>query len=96
MLEAKGGCSGKVRACHVDYAGDKGIGTKVADEHAVPMCDGHHGQQHAWGWKSFEANYRINPSTLEAAAAYWRAWPGRGAWLARRGVDLDDVAEDDA
>ena len=80
MLIDRGGCSGKVRACHVDYAGDKGMSTKVHDKHAVPMCDGHHTSQHAWGWDSFEANYKIVPNALEAAAAYWRAWPGRVAW----------------
>jgi hypothetical protein len=78
MLSEHGGCGGKVRACHVDYAGDKGMGTKVHDRHAIPMCDDHHGAQHTWGWTSFEANFRIN--ALSASAAYWQAWPGRSAW----------------
>lgn len=72
-------CSGKVRACHVDYAGDKGVGTKVSDRFAVPMCDGAHGEQtDRLGWGPFEAKYGIK--ALDAAAEFWRAWPGRGAW----------------
>lgn len=78
MLADRGGCDGKVRACHVDYAGDKGMGTKVHDKHAIPMCDGHHAAQHSWGWSTFEGNFKIN--ALLAAEAYWRAWPGRSAW----------------
>lgn len=83
LLADRGGCAGKVWACHVDYAGDKGIGTKVNDRHCVPMCDGHHANQHNWGWKSFEANFRID--ALMAANAYYRAWPGRAAWENRDG-----------
>lgn len=85
MLLAKGGCGGKVRACHVDYAGDKGMGTKVHDKHAVPMCDDHHASQHSWGWKTFERNFGMQEGdTLLSAEAYWRAWPGRVAWEAER------------
>lgn len=82
MLADRGGCSGKVRACHVDHAGGKGMGTKVADMHAIPMCDGHHTSQHAWGWMTFEANFKIDG--VLAAAAYWQAWPGRRAWETAR------------
>lgn len=77
-LADRGGCAGKVRACHVDHAGGKGIGTKVADRHAIPMCDGHHGEQHRIGWTSFEARYRLD--AVSVAAAFWRLWPGRAAW----------------
>lgn len=78
ILARTGECRGKVRACHVDYAGDKGMSTKASDRHAFPGCDGHHDEQHRLGWKSFEAKYRIN--CLELAAQFWRAWPGRSAW----------------
>ena len=81
LLVDRGGCDGKIVAAHVDYAGGKGMGTKVPDMHAVPMCGGfhgHHAAQHAWGWKTFEANFKIN--ALEAAKAYWQAWPGRRQW----------------
>jgi hypothetical protein len=71
-------CSGKVRACHVDYAGDKGVGTKVSDRFAIPMCDGAHGEQHQIGWRQFEAAHAID--ALAASREFWRLWPGRGAW----------------
>ena len=72
-------CSGRIEACHVDYAGDKGIGTKVSDRFAIPMCSGAHLEQtDRLGWAPFEAKYGING--LAAADAFWRAWPGRVAW----------------
>lgn len=74
------GCAGhgKIEAAHVDYAGDKGTGTKVADRHAIPLCSAHHRDQHRIGWPAFEGLYRIN--ALSMAAAYWAAWPSRAAW----------------
>lgn len=85
LLVAKGGCDGKIVAAHVDYAGDKGMGRKVADMHAVPMCNEHHRNQHNWGWDTFEANFGMKPGdTLMAAEAFWTAWPGRKAWEAER------------
>ena len=71
-------CRGKIVAAHVDHAGGKGVGTKVADRHAIPLCDGAHEEQHRVGWRSFEARYRLN--AVELAEAFWRAWPGRAAW----------------
>ena len=72
VLDGRGGCSGRIVAAHVDYAGDKGMATKVSDRYAVPMCDGHHTVQHGWGWKSFESNFRID--TLELSKAYYDEW----------------------
>jgi hypothetical protein len=81
MLVDKGGCEGRMEAAHVDYAGDKGMGRKVHDKHSIPLCSEHHRVQHAWGWETFEANYKIPPGgSLEAAAEYWKLWPGRLAW----------------
>ena len=65
-------CRGKVRACHVDHAGDKGMGTKVSDKHAIPMCDGAHEEQHRIGWTSFESLYRFN--AVQVAAELFRHW----------------------
>lgn len=65
-------CSGKVRACHVGHAGDKGIGTKVSDKHVIPMCDGAHEEQHRIGWSSFEALHRFN--AVQVAGALWSSW----------------------
>lgn len=77
------GCSGKVRACHVDHAGGKGMASKVADMHAIPMCDGHHGDQHRIGWRSFERLHAFD--AVAVAAAFWSKWPGRRAW--EQGLD---------
>lgn len=75
------GCSGKIEAAHVDYAGGKGMGSKVSDRFAIPLCSGHHRQQHRFGWQSFEhAAWNQNGYALSSANAYWRAWPGRIAW----------------
>jgi hypothetical protein len=69
-----------MEAAHVDYAGDKGMGTKVSDRFAIPLCSDHHALQHAVGWQTFEGNFKFNG--LIAAQAYWHAWPGRVAWEA--------------
>lgn len=84
ILAASGGCAGKVRACHWDEAGDKGIATKVSDCWSLPMCDEHHRiQTDVLGWPKFQATYRF--SAREACATYWRGWPGRAAWERRDG-----------
>lgn len=84
LLEGKGGCGGRMEAAHVDYAGGKGMGTKVRDSAAVPLCAEHHRTQHSWGWQTFEGNFGMSPGdTALAAEAYWRAWPGRRAWEAK-------------
>lgn len=74
-------CGGKSEAMHVDYAGDKGIATKVSDRYAVPGCARHHALQHAMGWPAFEDEvWMKRGGSLAAAEGYWRAWPGRIAW----------------
>lgn len=75
-----GTCAGRIEACHVDYAGGKGIGTKVADQFCVPMCAAHHAESHRAGIKTFEARHKVN--LLEGSKAYWRQWPGRAKWEA--------------
>lgn len=72
-------CEGKMEAAHVDYAGDKGMATKVSDRFAVPCCSYHHAQQHRVGIRTFETMHRKN--LLALANEYWMAWPGRIAWL---------------
>ena len=71
-------CSGNIEAAHVDHAGGKGMGTKVADRHAIPLCNGHHAEQHRIGWQSFEDRYAFGAAKI--AEDYWGAWPGRIAW----------------
>lgn len=77
-LADKGGCHGPIVAAHVDYAGGKGMATKVADRFAVPMCDEHHREQHTLGWQPFEKLHDFDG--LATAEAFWRAWPGRVKW----------------
>ncbi len=72
-------CDGGIEAAHVDYAGGKGLGTKVADCHALPMCRKHHAEQHRIGWRSFEVQHG-DFDALAVAEEYWRQWPGRIAW----------------
>ena len=75
----------RIEAAHVDHAGGKGIGTKVADKFAIPLCggpEGHHAEQHRIGWKSFEAKYGLD--AVDVAGQFWKAWPGRIAWEARQ------------
>lgn len=81
-LCAGNSCGGRIEAAHVDHAGGKGIGTKVADKFAVPLCSEHHRLQHQWGWRRFQQAYTIN--AVNAAEQYWRAWPGRAAWEAKQ------------
>jgi hypothetical protein len=80
-------CSERIESAHVDYAGDKGVATKVSDRYAIPLCSKHHHHQHATGWKSFETKCLLMPvgSCLKAAENYWRQWPGRRAWEAKNG-----------
>lgn len=76
-----GGCSGKIEAMHLDFAGGKGVGTKVADRYAVPGCAGHHALQHRKGWQTFMRLMGTSANELLIAAArLWHAWPGRPAW----------------
>jgi hypothetical protein len=74
-------CSGKIEAAHVDYAGDKGMGSKVSDKYAIPLCGHHHREQHRLGWSLFErGRFGWGGAALSAASQFWRAWPGRIAW----------------
>ena len=65
-------CAGKVRACHFDPWGDKGMGTKVSDSAAMPMCDDAHAEQHLTGWQSFQGNWGFDGR--DVVTAYWLEW----------------------
>lgn len=74
-------CAGKIEAAHVDYAGDKGVSSKVSDKYAVPLCSFHHRLQHGMGWRPFErACLPAQGLALLAAQDYWRLWPSRLAY----------------
>lgn len=65
-------CVGKVRACHFDPWGDKGMGTKVSDNACLPMCDGAHDEQHRIGWPRFEAKHNFDGRNV--VTHYWLQW----------------------
>lgn len=78
-------CDGVMQAAHVDHAGDKGMGTKVSDRFALPLCAGHHHRQHLRGWATFERECLGGKSAVAMADAYWSAWPGRHQWEIENG-----------
>lgn len=77
-----------VEAAHVDCAGGKGMGSKVADQFAIPLCQRHHDEQHGkigafknrGGWKTFQLKYGFD--AVKVAAEYWRLWQGDKGELA--------------
>lgn len=80
-----GDCEGKTEAAHLDFAGDKGLSTKVSDSFAVPMCGKHHRLQHNKGWITFLRLMKATKEQLLAAAdRYWRSWPSRARWEAKQ------------
>ena len=76
-------CEGKVRACHFDPWGDKGMASKVSDRAALPMCDGAHREQtDVLGWPKFQEKYGFDGRHV--VVAFWMDWPGRLAWEAKQ------------
>jgi hypothetical protein len=76
-----GDCEGRTEAMHLDFAGGKGVSTKVADRFTVPGCTKHHKRQTDRGWETFLREAKLTKEMLiDAAARYWKAWPGRIAW----------------
>ncbi len=81
ILAHTGDCDGKVRACHWDEAGDKGMATKVSDKFSLPMCDEHHRiQTDVLGWPQFQMKYGFKAA--DACAKFWQDWHGRAKWEA--------------
>lgn len=79
ILAHTGECEGKVRACHWDEAGDKGVATKVSDKFSLPMCDEHHRiQTDVLGWPQFQLRYGFHAVTV--CAKFWHDWHGRADW----------------
>ncbi len=98
-LADKGGCGlgdpprGKpIEAAHVDCVGTKGMGVRVQDSAAIPLCQRHHDEQHGkignfkqrGGWATFQIKYGFD--AVKVADAYWNAWPGRAKY--REGRDV--------
>jgi hypothetical protein len=81
-----GGCEGKIEAAHLDFAGDKGLGTKVSDRYCLPFCSRHHRIQHDKGWETFMRMVGVSrEQLLLASSRLWSAWPGRRQWEAKQG-----------
>jgi hypothetical protein len=81
LFEGIGPCEGKIQAAHLDFAGDKGVGTKCSDRFAIPLCAGHHAEQHCRGWDTVLRDAGLSKNNLlDAAAFLWSRWPGRAAW----------------
>jgi len=84
FCRAEGTPTNPIVAAHVDHAGQgtpmgKGMGTKVADRHGIPLCDECHRRQHRIGWKTFEIGLPLQ-SAPALSDTYWAEWPGRRAW----------------
>lgn len=84
ILDRKHVCAGKVRACHFDPWGDKGMATKVSDSASLPMCDSAHAEQtDVLGWPDFQSKYQFDGR--DAVTAYWLEWsertPAGRAWI---------------
>lgn len=72
-------CAGKIEAAHTPDPASKGMGTKAADNNAIPLCQFHHGEHTRKGWSAIG----LTRETAQiAAAAYWRAWKGDKGELA--------------
>lgn len=75
-----------VEFAHVDCAGGKGMGLKVADQFGIPLCPRHHDEQHGkigafrqrGGWPTFQLKYGFD--AVKVANAFWQKWPGRIEW----------------
>lgn len=79
-------CEGKVRACHFDPWGDKGMGTKVSDSASLPMCDRAHAEQtDKLGWPEFQRKYEFDGR--DVVEVYWLEFlrtPTGRAWEAKQ------------
>lgn len=80
ILEGRHGhaCEGRMEAMHVDGAGGKGMGLKVADYKAVPGCSEAHRLYHQYGALTWQATWNVNLD--EAWRAYAKASPHKHLW----------------
>jgi hypothetical protein len=80
ILEGRHGhaCEGKMEAMHVDGAGGKGMGLKVADYKAVPGCSEAHRLYHQYGATTWQVTWNVNLD--DAWRAYAKASPHKHLW----------------
>ncbi len=72
-----------MEAMHVDGAGGKGVGLKVADFKTVPGCSEAHRLYHQYGAVTWQATWKVNLD--EAWRAYAKASPHRHLWEVSNG-----------
>lgn len=66
-------CKGDIEAAHVRTGTGGGMGMKPHDRFTLPLCNGHHGEQHQIGEAPFGRKYRINMKDI--AAKLWALSP---------------------
>lgn len=66
-------CVGRIESHHCRIEGDGTTGKKPGDDKCVALCSAAHAEGHSIGWKSFEAKYRVDLTSI--AAALWKASP---------------------
>lgn len=76
-------CHGKIQAAHVRTGTDGGMGVKPSDRYAIPLCAGHHGEQHQCGETTFEQRHKIN--MLQLADDLWARSPHGRKWRMEKG-----------
>lgn len=74
-----------MQAAHGPHKASKGMGTKCADQWAMPLSLECHALQHKLGWQTFAARY-LPGDPLAICASYWFQWPSRLAWERKNGA----------
>jgi hypothetical protein len=74
---ASGNCDGKIEAAHIRSETDGCLGVKPSDRYTIPLCSGHHAEQHRLGEAPFEAIHKI--SMRKIADELWAKSPHRGS-----------------
>lgn len=60
-------------AHHLRFAQDRGMGLKVGDQFCVPLCRGHHRENHTWGAeRTWWALHGVDP--VAWAENNWKAF----------------------
>jgi len=77
------GCFGPIQTAHVPFPGEKGIASKVADRHCLPLSVGCHKLQHDIGWPEYSRLYMKGRDPAALSDQYWNEWPGRAKWEQR-------------
>lgn len=62
-------CGGNIECAHVEGSGTGGMGHKAADWSTIPLCQKHHAERHAMGWRSFDKAFALDALGLAKALA---------------------------